>query len=95
MGWKVTTAAELAKQPPPPEVIFITGDGYIDIETWKGLRFYSIELDRIQDDSAILHWVNHLCIKNWMTVCKLHKFIEKMQTYNKAIKESEEVKCHS
>ena len=81
--------------PAPPEEIFITGDGYIDIETWKGLQFYSIELNRIEDDSAILHWVNQLCGKNWMTVWKINKFIEKMQIYNKTVKESEGIKCLS
>tara|TARA_B100000953_G_scaffold289417_1_gene273365 strand:- start:343 stop:636 length:294 start_codon:yes stop_codon:yes gene_type:complete len=68
---------------------------YVDIETREGYEDYFVELDRIKDDSEILHWVNHLCGKNWMTPGKIQDFINTMQGYNKTLRESKEVKCLS
>ena len=40
---------------------------YIDIKRCEGYEDYFVELDRIKDDFEILHWVKHLCGKNWMS----------------------------
>ena len=96
MSFIVTKMSDL--KPPPVEVHFDmnnNGVSYIDIKTREGYEDYFIELDRIKDDSEILHWVKHLCQKNWMTTWKLQQFINNMQQYNKTFKESEEVECLS
>jgi hypothetical protein len=96
MGFIVTKMSDLT--PPPVEVNFdINNNGvsYIDIETRKGYEDYFIDLDRLKDDSEILHWVKHLCQKNWMTTSKLQQFISNIEQYNKTLKESEEVECRS
>ena len=94
-GLKVIKASDI--KPPPVEVHFDVTEGtsYIDIETKEGFDDYYIELDRIKDDSEILGWVNHLCGKTWMTTWKVRQLIDKMQQYNKTLKESEEVECLS
>ena len=94
-GLKVIKASDI--KPPPVEVHFNVTDStsYIDIETRKDYDDYFIELDRIKDDSEILGWVNHLCGKTWMTTWKVRQLIDKMQQYNKTLKESEEVECLS
>ena len=96
MGFIVTKMSDIKL--PPVEVHFDmnnNGVSYIDIETRKGYEDYFIKLDRIKDDSEILHWVKHLCGKNWMTTWKLQQFINKMEEYNQTLKKSEEVECLS
>ena len=95
-GLKVIKASDI--KPPPIEVHFDMnneGVSYIDIETREGREDYYIELDRIKDDSEILGWVKHLCGKTWMTTWKIQQLINKMQHYNKTLKESKEVECLS
>ena len=95
-GLKVIKASDI--KPPPVEVNFDmnnNGISYIDIETREGYDDYFIELDRIRNDTEILGWVKHLSGKTWMTAWKIQQFINKMQQYNKTLKESEEVECLS
>ena len=61
----------------------------------KHEKIMKIILNRIKNDSEILHWVKHLCGKTWMTTWKLQQFISNMEQYNKTLKESEEVECLS
>ena len=68
---------------------------YIDIKKREGYEDYFVELDRIKDDTEILHWVKHLSGKTWMTPSKIKDFITTMQDYNKNLKDSEEVECLS
>ena len=85
-------------KPTPIEVnLDINNDdkSYIDIKTREGYEDYFVELDRIKDDSEILHWVKHLCGKNWMSPSKIKDFITTMQNYNNDLKDSEEVECLS
>jgi len=94
-GFKVIKMSDI--KPPPVEVHFDVTDStsYIDIETREGYDDYFIELDRIRNDTEILEWVKHLCGKTWMTTGKIQQLINKMQQYNKTLKESEEVECLS
>ena len=69
-------------KPTPIEVnLDINNDdkSYIDIKTREGYEDYFVELDRIKDDSEILHWVKHLCGKNWMSPSKIKDFITTYQ----------------
>ena len=73
-------------KPTPIEVnLDINNDdkSYIDIKTWDGYEDYFVELDRIKDDSEILHWVKHLCGKTWMTPKKIRDFIITIQDYTR------------
>lgn len=42
---------------------------------------YEIDLDRIKTRADLLHWVAHLCEKNWMNTWRIRKFMEHVSDY--------------
>ena len=77
---KVFTLEDQSWLDDPVESHITIEDGFITLDYAYP---YDIELSRIPDERALLHWVHHLSGKTWMNNDRIAEFIGKVSAFKK------------